>query len=136
MDVIGIDRVMFAGRDIEAMRDRFADLLDIEFGPPVEWHTGMPLYFADHPRIEILGPAEMDDEIARYIDEHGQGLYGVAFRVADIEAALSELADRGVEPLFEDEIENVHEAAFHPKEFAGVYVVLAEHHHPIGDPRF
>jgi hypothetical protein len=136
MDVIGIDRVMFASLDIETMRDRFADLLGIDFRPKVEWHTGMPLYFVDHPPIEIIGPAEMDDEIARYIDERGEGLYGVAFCVADMEVTLAELAERGIEPLFEDHIENVYEAAFHPKDFAGVYVVLVEHHHPIGDPAF
>lgn len=136
MNVVGIDRVMLASREPEALRDLLADLLGLSFRPRVEWHTGMPVYFSEHPPVEIIGPAEEDDEIGRYVDEHGQGLYGLALRVEDVEAAKAYLAERDIEPLFEDRIENLHEVIYHPKSFGGVYVVLAEHHHPIGDPLF
>lgn len=67
--------------------------------------------------------------MAKYIDKRGQGIQHVAFRVKDIEAALSELKAKGVRLI--DEIPRkgaggARIAFLHPKATGGVLVELCE----------
>ena len=48
--------------------------------------------------VELTSPEEDGNEAARFIDEHGPGLYALSLRVVDPGAAETELAEQGVEP--------------------------------------
>ena len=46
-------------------------------------------------KIELLAPTRPDSAVARFLERRGSGLHHVAYRVADIRAALSELEAQG-----------------------------------------
>jgi methylmalonyl-CoA/ethylmalonyl-CoA epimerase len=46
-------------------------------------------------RLELLEPTSPDSTIAKFLEKKGPGIHHLAFRVADLNAALSELKARG-----------------------------------------
>src|SRR5919112_189998 len=46
--------------------------------------------------VELLRPLQPDTAVGRFLASRGPGLHHVAYRVADIEAALADLRDRGL----------------------------------------
>lgn len=133
-----LDRVIIATPEIETSIDRFNDLLGVEFGEIVEGHTNpdagqQDLYYAyGHPGVEFITPRGDENEVSRFLENRGPGLYALVFRVADLEEAMTELADKGVHPI--DEVEhltNSPEAVYHPEDFGGVLTILTEYRHPV-----
>ncbi|MGM0590131.1 MAG: VOC family protein [Halobacteriota archaeon] len=132
-----LDRVIVATPDIDASIEKFSDLLGLEFGEKIEGHTNPDageqslFYSYGHPGIEFIQPRE-DNAVQEFLDERGPGMYGVVFRVADLEEAVAELEEKGVEPI--DVVEHLEyspEAIYHPKEFGGALTILTEYRHPV-----
>src|SRR5919199_4571835 len=48
-------------------------------------------------QIELLEPIDPDGTVGRFLARRGEGLHHVCFEVADVDAAIAELAARGVE---------------------------------------
>src|SRR5919197_3594177 len=48
-------------------------------------------------RVELLEPLGADTPVGRFLASRGPGMHHVAYEVADIRAALAELADQGAE---------------------------------------
>lgn len=79
--------------------------------------------------VELLESTTDDGPIAKYIEKRGQGIQHVAFRVEDIEAALEELKQNGVQLIDQTPRKGAGGAkiAFlHPKATGGVLVELCE----------
>jgi len=49
--------------------------------------------------FELLAPTTEDSDLARLIDEHGEGLHHIAYGVGSAADALEAAADRGMKPL-------------------------------------
>jgi len=136
MDVLGLDRVVIATRDIEGTAGRFADLLGLSFSgtirPTTETETGEQALrmVISAAGVELITPEEDGNEVARFIDQHGPGLYALSLRVADLDAAEAELAEQGVEPVGAYEANDFRESFFHPRSFGGALVILAEYDAP------
>ena len=136
MNVIGLDRVVIATRDIEGTAGRFADLLGLSFSdrirPTTQTAAGAQALsmVISAAGVELITPEEDGNEVARFIDEHGPGLYALSIRVADLDEATAELAERGVEPVGEFETGEFRETFFHPETFGGAFVILAEYDAP------
>jgi methylmalonyl-CoA/ethylmalonyl-CoA epimerase len=67
--------------------------------------------------------------VAKYIEKRGQGIQHIAFRVADINAALDELKEKGVQLI--DQVPRkgaggAQIAFLHPKATGGVLVELCQ----------
>ena len=79
--------------------------------------------------VELLRPLGLDTPVGRFIERQGPGLHHVAYRVDDIEAALSKLAEAGVE-LIDSEprigIRRSRVAFVHPKATASVLTEIVE----------
>lgn len=136
MNVLGLDRVVLATHDLEGTADSFADLLGLSFSetlsPTTETGSGaqaLRMVLSD-AGVEVVTPADEDNEVARFLDERGPGLYALSLRVADLDAATAELAERGVEPVGEYETGEFHEAFFHPRNFGGALLILASYDAP------
>jgi catechol 2,3-dioxygenase-like lactoylglutathione lyase family enzyme len=132
-----LDRVIVAVPDIERSKDRFTDLLGLEFGETVDGHTNPDAgeqnlkYSYGHPGIEFISPTE-DNEVQSFLDENGPGMYGTVFRVADLDEAVAELEEKGVEPIDRvDHLPEAPEAIYHPRDFGGVLTILTEYNHPV-----
>jgi methylmalonyl-CoA/ethylmalonyl-CoA epimerase len=132
MDVLAIDRVIIATDDADEARERYETLLGFSFGEPEPAETGGEFAVTySHPGIEFLEPTSEDSPIADYLEANGQGVYGLVYRVADLDEAVSELAEHGVEPFQEGGPDDSPEAFYHPSDFAGVLTILTEYPHPI-----
>jgi methylmalonyl-CoA epimerase len=136
MDVLGIDRVIVAAPDLQDAVSQF-ERLGLSFPDPKDAQTESPagiqrmqLTYAD-PGVEILTPEDDENAVATFIDENGPGLYGFVLRVDDLKAAKRELEADGVEPIAEEGSEAAPEAFYHPKDFAGVFLILTEYDHPM-----
>ncbi len=85
--------------------------------------------------IELITPLDPEGAIARFMRTRGEGFHHVAVAVPDIEAALSELAGRGVELIDRHGRRGLggHVVAFiHPRSTLGVLTELIEHDHDDG----
>lgn len=53
-------------------------------------------YPTGHGYVELIQPTDQNGPIAKFMAKRGEGLHHVAYRVADLEGALSRLASEGV----------------------------------------
>lgn len=79
--------------------------------------------------VELLEPRGPDTPVGRFLERRGPGLHHVAFRVPDLEAALSRYRERGLRLIDEAPRPGArgHRVAFlHPESTGGVLVELVE----------
>jgi len=55
----------------------------------------------DSPRIQLLEATDGESVIAKFVEKHGPGIHHVAFRVADLTAAVERLRHEGARLLNE-----------------------------------
>lgn len=136
MHVLGLDRVVLVTRNLDETADQFADNLGLDFSeriqPTTETAAGSQAMdmVISAAGVEVITPKADDNEIARFIEENGPGLYALSLRVADLDAAETELAEKGLEPVGEFESSDFRELFYHPAEFGGAFVILAEYESP------
>jgi len=79
--------------------------------------------------VELLESTDPEGAIAKFIAAKGQGIQHVAFRVADIDAALAELKEKGVRLIDQTPragAGGARIAFLHPKATGGVLIELCE----------
>lgn len=137
MDVLGVDRVMIATWDIDETRGQFEDLLGIDFSDLMEPTTDTG--YGDQQVQNIISPTgvelvaprgEGDNEVTRFLEKNGPGLYALSIRVRDLDEARAELDEKGVDTVGEFEHADFREAFLHPANFGGAMVILAEYDAP------
>lgn len=80
-------------------------------------------------KIELLESTDPDGVIARFIEKKGEGIHHIAFEVADIEAEMARLRERGFTLLNETPKKGAdHKLVcfLHPKGTNGVLVELCQ----------
>jgi catechol 2,3-dioxygenase-like lactoylglutathione lyase family enzyme len=58
-------------------------------------HVLLTYLQAGNAFIQLVEPLEPDGEIARWIDEHGEGLHHICFSVDDLDGAITDLSADG-----------------------------------------
>ncbi|RTZ98040.1 MAG: methylmalonyl-CoA epimerase [Deltaproteobacteria bacterium] len=132
MEILKIDHLGIAINSIEDGKKFWTDVLGLacEGTETVEPQQVTTAFFpVGESEVELLESTSPEGPVAKYIDKRGQGIQHVAFRVKDIEAALSELKAKGVRLI--DEIPRkgaggARIAFLHPKATGGVLVELCE----------
>ena len=79
--------------------------------------------------IELMEPTHPDSPVGRFLKKRGEGFHHVAFKVDDIDAALEELRNKGVELIDEQPrtgAGGTRVAFVHPKGAFGVLTELVE----------
>ena len=79
--------------------------------------------------IQLLAPTGPDTPVGKFLERHGEGIHHIAYAVADIEEALTELKDQGARLVDEAPRTGGRGAkiAFvHPAAFAGTLIELVE----------
>lgn len=98
--VTGLDHVALAVRDLDQAMDAYSRLL----GRAPEWvggdggarHAWFQLPNMALDIIAPAGPGGFGEVISAHLNSHGEGLWALAFAVADIEAAVPLLRRRGI----------------------------------------
>jgi methylmalonyl-CoA epimerase len=79
--------------------------------------------------IELVQPTRPDSPVGKFLEKRGEGFHHVAFQVDDLEAALRELKENGVELIDEEPrigAGGTRMAFLHPKGAHGVLTELVE----------
>lgn len=136
MHVLGVDRVIIATPDMEGTMGQFMELLGLDFSdvlePTTDTQSGEQnvANVISPSGVELVTPREEGNEVSRFIEENGPGLYALSLRVTDLAEAMDELAEKGVEAVGHYDHDDFAEAFYHPKEFGGAFVILAEYDAP------
>jgi len=132
VEILKIDHLGIAVNSIDDGKNFWSDILGLSFEgtETVEAQKVTTAFFpVGESEVELLESTAPDGPVAKYIEKRGQGIQHVAFRVRDIEAALSELKEKGVKLIDEKPRHGAGGAriAFlHPKATGGVLVELCE----------
>ena len=141
MDVVDIDRVVVATDDLERTTGILSERLGLTFGETMDvladTDTGdVPVRSAitrdSSTGVDVVEP-NGDGEATTFetfVDAHGTALYALAIRVVDVKEARDELSEQGVEPVGTIEDGDFTEYFYHPDDFDGLLVYLAEYPHP------
>jgi methylmalonyl-CoA/ethylmalonyl-CoA epimerase len=95
-----------------------------------ERHMRMAVAHVGETLVELIAPTSEEAAFAKYLRERGPGMHHVAYRVADIRAALASLRGQGLRLIDEEPRPGMHNtlvAFVHPKSAMGVLVELVEH---------
>ncbi len=135
--VKAVDRVAIAVGDLEKARDFFENVFGARF-EPVEDVRDMkfryqPFTVADF-KLELLCPYDSSSVIAKFLENRGEGVHHISFEVEDLDAAIAELKDKGIEIAYRHHyppdvsFEGFHweEAFVHPKDAFGVLIHIAQ----------
>ena len=79
--------------------------------------------------VELLSPLGPDTPVGKFLERKGPGLHHVAYRVDDIDKALSDLADAGLELIDSEPRTGIRQsrvAFLHPRSTGGVLTEIVE----------
>jgi len=132
MKILKIDHLGIAVNSIEEGKNFWTDVLGLPFegAETVEAQKVTTAFFpVGESEVELLESTAPDGPVAKYIEKRGQGIQHVAFRVENIEAALEELKQKGIQLI--DQTPRLGAggakiAFLHPKATNGVLVELCQ----------
>ena len=150
MGIKKINRIGIAVKDLDKSIDFFVNVLGAKHGVvyrkdetenfdlvadeiPSE---GLKSYYLTlgELQIELMAPTDEDGNIARFIQNRGEGLMTLSFQLDDIEEGIKDLEAKGVRVVGKmldhytqlgDEKVHTPYAFIHPKDFFGIMVELA-----------
>lgn len=132
MKILKIDHLGVAVKSIDKGKEFWADILGLAFegAETVEAQKVTTAFFpVGESEVELLESTAPDGPIARYIEKRGEGIQHIAFRVENIDEALEELKEKGVQLIDETPrtgAGGARIAFLHPKSTGGVLVELCE----------
>jgi methylmalonyl-CoA/ethylmalonyl-CoA epimerase len=132
MKVLKVDHIGIAVKSIDETKKLYHDLLGLQHAgsETVEEQKVTTAFFpVGDTEVELLESTAEDGPIAKYLEKRGEGVQHIAFRVENIEEALTELKAKGIKLIDEKPRKGAGGAkiAFlHPKSTYGVLVELCE----------
>jgi methylmalonyl-CoA/ethylmalonyl-CoA epimerase len=132
MEILKIDHLGIAVSSIEDGKNFWSDVLGLKFegAETVEAQKVTTAFFpVGESEVELLESTSPDGPVAKFIEKKGAGLQHIAFRVANIEDALTELKAKGVQLIDQQPrigAGGAKIAFLHPKATGGVLVELCQ----------
>ena len=127
-----VDHIGIAVKDIQTALKFYSNLLGLELhGEEVVAEQKVKTAFLPigDTEVELLESTEPDGPIAKFIEKKGEGVHHIAFTVADLDGALKDLEEKGVQLIDRKPrigAGNKRIAFLHPKDTFGVLVELSE----------
>ena len=132
MEILKIDHLGIAVNSIDDGKNFWSDVLGLEFegAETVDAQKVTTAFFpVGESEVELLESTSPDGPVAKFIEKKGTGFQHVAFRVANIEDALQELKDKGIQLIDKEPrigAGGAKIAFLHPKATGGVLVELCQ----------
>ena len=98
----GIDHIGIAVHNIEEKAELYGDVLGLTHeGTEVVEEQGVKVAFfrVGESLIELLEPIDDDGPVARFLDNHGEGIHHLALRCDDIEEGRDRVESAGIRLL-------------------------------------
>jgi len=132
MEILKIDHLGIAVNSVDDGKKFWSEVLGLKFEGAetvAEQKVTTAFFPVGESEVELLESTSPDGPVAKFIEKKGTGFQHVAFRVADIEAALEELKEKGIQLI--DQKPRIGAggakiAFLHPKATGGVLVELCE----------
>ena len=100
MKIEKIDHIGIGVKDLSSALKLYTDVLKLEV-KKIEEFEDLNIRVAFIPvgevLLELVQPTNDDAPLAKRINEHGEGLYHLAYRVKNIDEALEEIKRAGIE---------------------------------------
>ncbi|WP_417629129.1 VOC family protein [Pararhodobacter aggregans] len=119
-----LDRVALAVGDLEGATGFFERLLGIRFDPPLS-DEAMGLDARYSPEGVELVAGKPGSFMEKLVQDRGEGVFCLVFKVRDMEAAVAHFRQMGLEPQNDVHFGALREVAFHPRDAHGLRIVLA-----------
>ncbi|MEE4112516.1 MAG: methylmalonyl-CoA epimerase [Desulfobacteraceae bacterium] len=132
MKILKIDHLGIAVNSIDDGKDFWSGILGLEFEGAetvAEQKVTTAFFPVGESEVELLESTAPDGPVAKYIEKRGQGIQHVAFRVENIDEALAELKEKGVQLIDQQPrigAGGAKIAFLHPKATNGVLVELCQ----------
>ena len=132
MKILKLDHLGIAVKSMEKGKEFWEGMLGLEFEgleTVSEQKVSTGFFPVGESEVELLESTSPDGPVAGFLEKKGEGIHHVAFQVENIEAALSELKEKGVRLIDQTPRKGAGGAkiAFlHPKATNGVLVELCE----------
>jgi methylmalonyl-CoA/ethylmalonyl-CoA epimerase len=100
----GLDHVAIAVKDLDRATEIYEQLLGLRsHGRERVENQKVEVAFlgSGNGRIELISPVGTDSGVAKFLEKRGEGLHHICVNVADLNATLRLLRDRGV-PLIDE----------------------------------
>ena len=133
MEVLGVDHVAIAVKDLDRAVETFKEVLG---SPPVrveevpEEGVRIAMFRVGGTYIELLEGTSPSSAVARFIERRGEGIHHIALRVRDVDEASRELSKRGFRVIYERPREvsagDRRLNFIHPKSVHGVLLEIVE----------
>ncbi len=129
MKIERIDHVHLYVNDLEKVAKFLSTIMDIKFVDPSGGGSSQVVKTAFDNKIglELVQPVSPDHPIAKYMDEHGEGVATIGLKVPDIEEAIAELGANGIKVLSRAEVGNRKFALMDDKNAYGIQLELVEY---------
>ena len=127
-----IDHIGVATRDIDHAIEILRKTGGIEVGrrgSVSAFQVEMVMVAAGGAPIELIQPTSPESPVAAFMEKRGEGVHHVAYRVDDLEAALRECRNQGLNLIDESPREGYggsRVAFIHPKAMLGILTELVE----------
>ena len=131
-----IDHIGIAVEKLEDALKFYRDVLNLEFTGTEEipeQKVRTAFIKIGEVNIELLEPTAPDSPVQKFLDKGKKGIHHLAFEVDDIQTALKDLQNKGVELIDKEPRIGAHNkkiAFIHPKAANGVLIELCESHSP------
>ncbi|MDX2454505.1 methylmalonyl-CoA epimerase [Desulfosarcina sp.] len=132
MKILKIDHLGIAVKSIDSGKDFWSGVLGLDFEGAetvAEQKVTTAFFPVGESEVELLESTAPDGPVAKYIEKRGQGIQHVAFRVENIDDALAELKEKGVQLIDQQPrigAGGAKIAFLHPKATNGVLVELCQ----------
>jgi len=132
MRIEKIDHISFAVKDLEETKRIYKE--DFGLIPTVEYiaeseKIRVARYVIGEVGVEFMESTAPDGEVAKFIDNRGEGAYLISYKVDDLSKALQELKDKNVK-LIDDRPRELfgfrYAFVHHPNKLHGVLTELLE----------
>jgi methylmalonyl-CoA/ethylmalonyl-CoA epimerase len=132
--ITAIDHVGIAVPDLDDAVAFYRDVLGFEVvhteeNPDQDVREAMIAVGDSGACLQLLAPLSPNSAIARFLDRSGPGMQQLAYRVTDIEAAMTAVRAQGLRLLYEEPRRGTAGSRInfiHPKDAGGVLVELVE----------
>ena len=130
--ILGIEHVAIAVSSLKEPSKVFGEILGIDNTSTeevVDQKVVTDIFDTGRGKVELLEATSEHSPISNFIEKRGNGLHHIAFLVDDLEIALKDLAESGIDLIDNSPrigAEGMLIAFLHPKSTCGVLVELCQ----------
>jgi len=133
MKTLGLDRVVIVVKDLDKAAKRYSELLGTSFWDAgAQENQGVRAMVSWDGQIELVSPISAKSGAAKFLKKKGEGIFGVAWKVEDIDKAQALVDKHGFKMIHRFEFTDApgfkifKEIVLHPSEFNEVPIILVQ----------